>query len=259
MEILNNFTYPVIKVDDRDPDVSWANHLKRGSAGGVDLAYPYGSPVYAPADGSYQYFDGNGRIGKGSGGNIGRLRLPNGSYIEFMHLSSGRANGKVKTGDFIGKSGASGFGNLWHYSPHLHVHIYIGGVRRNLWHYFTGSATAGSGDRSRIPEAPKPPDPIGPEMKVILHTTHAADGSGKVTGVLNYVIGEFTLRPLATQIDVDTAVLAFGPAIAVDDARFALFAHIVNDNLAALKVPVTSVSGPSLDQILDGLSARLAA
>ena len=142
--IINNFDYPVIKIDDRDPEVSWANHRARGSAGGVDLAYPYGSPVYAPADGAYQYFDGNGRVGKGSGGNIGRLRLPSGDYVEFMHLASGSANRKVKTGDLLGQSGASGYGNLWHYSPHLHVHIYVGGVRRNLWHYFTTSATAGT-------------------------------------------------------------------------------------------------------------------
>ena len=143
-QITNNFTYPVILVDDRDPDTSWANHIKRGSSGGVDLAYPYGSPVYAPTDGTYQYFNGNGRIGQGSGGNIGRLRRADGSYLEFMHMAAGTKDRAVKTGDLLGKSGASGFGKLWHYAPHLHVHIYIGGIRRNLWDHFTPTTSAAS-------------------------------------------------------------------------------------------------------------------
>jgi len=168
--IINNFSYPVILLDNRDADTSYANHLKRGSSGGVDLAYPYGSPVYAPADGTFQYFDGNGRIGKGSGGNIGRLRLADGSYIEFMHLSSGSANRKVKTGDLLGRSGGSGFGNLRHYAPHLHVHIYIGGVRRNLFHYFTASSTAAGGSATIIPGATKK------EVKMKLAWT--TDGTG---------------------------------------------------------------------------------
>ncbi|TDW31030.1 M23 family metallopeptidase [Cryobacterium psychrophilum] len=160
MGIIDNFTHPVILVDDRDPETSWANHLKRGSSGGVDLAYPYGSEVRAPADGVFQYFDGNGRVGKGSGGNIGRLRLPNQDYIEFMHLSSGSPDRDVKTGDLLGRSGASGFGNLWHYGPHLHVHIYIGGVRRNLFHYFTATSSAAASSSS-VTITPAAAEPAG--------------------------------------------------------------------------------------------------
>ena len=31
--IINNFGYPVIKLDDRDAEVSWANHRTRNVAG----------------------------------------------------------------------------------------------------------------------------------------------------------------------------------------------------------------------------------
>ena len=141
--IVNNFTFPVILYDNRDADQSWTRHQETG-LGGVDLAYPYGSPVLATADGFMQYFDGNGRVGRGSGGNIGRLRLADGSFIELLHLSKSMKTGPVKIGDVVALSGGSGYGNLWYYDPHLHVHVYIKGVRRNLFDYFTTSATAGT-------------------------------------------------------------------------------------------------------------------
>ncbi|WP_158252579.1 M23 family metallopeptidase [Cryobacterium sp. Y57] len=72
-------------------------------------------------------------------------------------------------------------------------------------------------------------------MKVILHTTHASDGSGKVTGIMHYKVGELTVRPLITQAEVDVAISVYGPATAVDDARFDSFISTVNDNLAAIR------------------------
>ncbi|WP_104127998.1 M23 family metallopeptidase [Cryobacterium sp. Y57] len=72
-------------------------------------------------------------------------------------------------------------------------------------------------------------------MKVILHTTHASDGSGKVTGIMHYKVGELTVRPLPTQAELDVAIAVYGPATAVDDARFDSFVSTVNDNLAAIR------------------------
>lgn len=135
-DIVNNFSYPVILDDNRDPDVSWTNHVRRGSSGGVDLAYPYGSPVLANAAGRITNI-----AWYGTGGHTVRLTMDDGRYIEYMHLSQfSVANGaSVSVGSRIGLSGASGNQNLNYYAPHLHVHMYIGATRVNLFHYF-GSA-----------------------------------------------------------------------------------------------------------------------
>jgi hypothetical protein len=136
-EIVNNFSGLVIAVDNRDPATSWKNHLKRGSAGGVDLVYPYGTPVLSPADGVFKYTQG-----KGSGGNIGSIHLDDGRVIELMHLSAAsvKSGTRVKVGTQIGLSGASGYGKPHYYSPHLHVHLITAqGARVNLFNYFTKS------------------------------------------------------------------------------------------------------------------------
>lgn len=137
--IFDNFSFPVIRADDRDPDVSWQNHLNRGSSGGVDLAYPYGSAVHANADGvvtNVSWF--------GTGGHTVRLRLGNGNEIEYMHLSSfSVANGgSVSVGEQVGVSGASGNNNLNFYAPHLHAHMYIGSARVNIFDYFYRNSRA---------------------------------------------------------------------------------------------------------------------
>lgn len=135
--IKNNFTHPVIADDLRDPFVSWRHHQARGSLGGVDLAYPYGAPIYAPAPGR-----GYGVAWNGTGGHTYILKCAEGS-IEFMHLSEFGNIGDIKTGDYLGKSGGSGPGrNLRYYDAHLHVHIVVNGVRRNLWDYFTSTPAA---------------------------------------------------------------------------------------------------------------------
>jgi len=133
-DIYNNFTYPVILDDDRDPDVSWSHHLARGSLGGVDLAYPFGSEVLASADGVVSNIPWYG-----TGGNTVRLRMDDGRYIEYMHLSAFSVNDGtwVPAGARIGLSGSSGNGNPNYYAPHLHVHMYVGTTRVNVFRNFT--------------------------------------------------------------------------------------------------------------------------
>jgi murein DD-endopeptidase MepM/ murein hydrolase activator NlpD len=141
-KIVNNFDYPVILVDNRDWATSWANHKKRKSAGGADLAYPFGKPVKAPMSGLFTYTEG-----KGSGGNIGRLAASDNTVIEFMHLS-GRLvpnNSWVELGQEFVLSGASGYGKAFYYAPHLHTHALISGVRTPLHTLFSASiAPAGT-------------------------------------------------------------------------------------------------------------------
>lgn len=143
--IVNNFSFPVIADDNRNPQTSWENHVRRGSIGGVDLAYPYGSGVRANADGTIWWTKGNG-----SAGWYAQLRIDGapGWIIEYYHMSGfynyNGANGyPIKAGQLIGESGGSGFGSSRYYAPHLHVHLVINGVRVNLFNYFTSTAGGG--------------------------------------------------------------------------------------------------------------------
>lgn len=165
MAIINNFNHPVIKADNRDAWVSFANHIARGSRGGVDLAYPYGTPIYAPTDGVGSYYNNGGKVGLGSGGNMYALHCAEGT-IEFMHLSAGGVTGPVHTGDYIGLSGASGYGKLKHYDQHLHVDIETPNGRRNLWDYFT--ATVAKTSKTLITEQEEN------EMEMFLHMPSGA-------------------------------------------------------------------------------------
>lgn len=145
--IFNNFSRPVILADRRNADVSWNNHIKRGSAGGVDLAYPYGTPVKACASGVWEYIAGDG-----SGGNIGRIHLAEGGYTEYMHLSVNThpSGSHVTAGAVVAKSGASGFGKDRYYSPHLHVDLVTpAGQRVNLFHHFAPTLSTSSTTTSR--------------------------------------------------------------------------------------------------------------
>ncbi len=150
--IVNNFAYPIILADNRNAYTSWTNHTKRGSSGGVDLAYPYATNIAAPADGRLVADNDPG----GSGGRIGTLYIdhPQIARIEFLHMLSVKT-GQIAIGQSIGLSGASGFGKDRGYDPHLHVHAYDHANRRvNLWNYFTTVAPAGGGSaiKSNIKE-----------------------------------------------------------------------------------------------------------
>lgn len=80
---------------------------------GIDLAYPFGSNVYATNDGTLSSIHDYG------GGLVARL-LMNKFTLYFMHLSKILKKGHVKAGDLIAKSGGSG-----HYTtgPHLHFQV----------------------------------------------------------------------------------------------------------------------------------------
>lgn len=88
---------------------------------GTDYAAKYGSDVYAVADGTvtditYTFY--------GSGGRMVHIDHDNGDGSDYLHLSSikvSRVGQRVKQGDIIAVSGASGFGKEWYYGPHLHI------------------------------------------------------------------------------------------------------------------------------------------
>lgn len=134
----NNNKFVVVSADDGDPDVSWAHHLARKSAGGVDCVAAYGTAIYSPISGRVSLVQ-NGKTN--SGGRT--VRVTNSDHAdEFMHLSKfavkhGQA---VKQGQMLGYSGASGFGEDHFYAPHVHWHrIQPNGQRVNPWNYFTAT------------------------------------------------------------------------------------------------------------------------
>lgn len=147
MSYTNVNGFIIIAADDRNADVSWQNHLERGSAGGVDCVAPLRTRLYAPMDCivSSHWAGTGGRTIHMAEVDAGGNRT--GWADEFMHADEAPVSGFVPAGGFVGYSGDSG-GDYW---PHVHWHrIDPSGRRRNPWHYFT-SAPAGS-DRDPIEE-----------------------------------------------------------------------------------------------------------
>lgn len=92
---------------------------------GTDYPCAYGSNVMAAEDGtivdlSYSTSGGTGRYIT--------IDLADGRRVRYLHLSQvlGTRGQKVKRGQVIAKSGASGFGREWGYGAHVHVSLWDG-------------------------------------------------------------------------------------------------------------------------------------
>lgn len=143
---------------------SWASHTRRSPRStepGTDLFVPIGTPVYAPADGVIY---GRGEtIGPATGRWVG-IDLDIGLRWRGMHFSRlVRTAGRVRRGDLIAYSGASGYGHEdWSRlstmpAAHVHVtlwpsHLSIFGYRANgspytvdFMQYVGGEQAAGGG------------------------------------------------------------------------------------------------------------------
>lgn len=101
----------------------WAMHE------GVDLVVDVGTPVYATGDGVVSYVGHRGRYGL-------LVEIDHGfGYVTlYAHLSKAfvREGQKVKRGDRIGLSGATGLVT----APHLHYEVWKDGVPQNPINYF---------------------------------------------------------------------------------------------------------------------------
>lgn len=99
-------------------------HKNRNSAEpGTDYACAYGTDVVAGASGVVAV------VVTGNGGAAGRrvtIDLDDGRRLSYIHLSQTyvKAGQRVSAGQVIAKSGASGFGQDWHYGPHVHVSLW---------------------------------------------------------------------------------------------------------------------------------------
>ena len=136
----------VILDDDRDPHVSWQNHLDRTKGrGGVDLVAAVGTPIYAPTDGVMDW-----RKNDGSAGNSCRFWHDDnkGWKDVFSHLSRyiGKDMQHFKQGELIAYSGNSGG-----VTQHLHRHLLDpNDVRRNPWDYFTPTSAPAGGTATPV-------------------------------------------------------------------------------------------------------------
>jgi len=99
---------------------------RRHFHGGIDLAAPRGTPVYAAADGKIRF---RGR--KGAAGNMVTIAHPNGYHTKYLHLSRFSANARhgsrVKQGQVIGYVGSTGRST----GPHLDFRVIRNGKPQN--------------------------------------------------------------------------------------------------------------------------------
>lgn len=101
----------------------WAMHE------GIDLIAEVGTPVYATGDGVVSYVGYRGRYGL-----LVEINHGFGYVTIYAHLSKAlvREGQKVKRGDMIALSGASGLVT----SPHLHYEVLKDGIPQNPLNYF---------------------------------------------------------------------------------------------------------------------------
>lgn len=110
---------------------------------GIDIACPYGSPVYAVVDGTVNWAGY-----KGGYGNFIGIQGPGGVGTGYGHLSrvAVRNGERVARGELVGYSGNSGLST----GPHLHFEVYRGGAAVNPrgFSFSTMAALTGSALRA---------------------------------------------------------------------------------------------------------------
>ena len=110
---------------------------------GIDIACPYGSPVYAVVDGTVNWAGY-----KGGYGNFIGIQGPGGVGTGYGHLSrvQVRSGTRVTRGQLVGYSGNSGLST----GPHLHFEVYRSGATVNPrgFSFSTMAALSGSALRA---------------------------------------------------------------------------------------------------------------
>lgn len=125
---------------------TWAAHQQRGkpsSEPGTDFYCPIGTPILAPADGRIYGYGTS--ITPATGRWVG-VDFDNGMRFRAMHLSKmKRTSGRVKRGEVIGYSGASGYGEedwSWNVAgtggAHVHVTLWPTHATRFGYHWVNG-------------------------------------------------------------------------------------------------------------------------
>jgi murein DD-endopeptidase MepM/ murein hydrolase activator NlpD len=102
---------------------------------GIDLAGPYGTPIYATADGIV----GRAEYNNGGYGNLVEINHGQGIQTRYGHLSRyvTRAGQRVRRGELIGYMGSTGRST----GSHLHYEVRINGLAVNPVPFITQAAT----------------------------------------------------------------------------------------------------------------------
>jgi hypothetical protein len=108
----------------------------------IDWSAPEGTPVYAVGDGVITTSDAKDALG----GNIVRLRMPNGDLAGYAHLATRLVSvGQVvHAGQIIGTVGKTGEATT---GAHLHFSLDHGGAKVNPLAYLNALSTAGQYDK----------------------------------------------------------------------------------------------------------------
>jgi peptidoglycan hydrolase-like protein with peptidoglycan-binding domain len=125
---------------------NWAEHIARGSGGGIDYAVGMNTPIPAPCDGRLE----NRPITNGYGNYI-RFHHGDGFIDEYLHLRDGGfvTEGNYKQGDIIGYSGSTGQST----GPHIHWHLIDPSGRRvNPLRYVDGGTGGADPEIKNIQE-----------------------------------------------------------------------------------------------------------
>jgi murein DD-endopeptidase MepM/ murein hydrolase activator NlpD len=140
---------------------SWSCHRNRNpcsSEPGTDYGSAYGSPLYAPANGTVYEVK---NTTSGATGRYIAINLDDGRRTRSLHLSaiSVSAGQRVSRGQLIGKTGASGYGSEWGYGAHVHQTLW------SSWTYnFCCNCTIDFAVYVGNPTPePKPPTPTPPD------------------------------------------------------------------------------------------------
>lgn len=187
---------------------TWQDHQERvptpSSEPGTDWYCPIGTPVLAPGDGVIYGYGTD--IGPATGLWNG-IDLDNGQRFRAMHYSKLiRKTGRVKRGEVIALSGASGYGvwdwsgNWWTGGAHVHGTLWPTQVSRYGYHWVNGkkvpytidfmrhadlSGLAGGGSSPFPPTEPE-------ERDIEMRTIYNKDDKNEETR--RAAVGEFTFQ-----------------------------------------------------------------
>ncbi|HEY1178647.1 MAG TPA: M23 family metallopeptidase [Phytomonospora sp.] len=184
----------------------WAEHIARGSLGGIDYVMPVGTPLPAAGGGVVANTPFNG-----TGGHTVTIRHDNGYRTQYMHLSrfllgdGTRVGAGAVVGLSGGAAGAPGSGSST--GPHCHWHmIDPGGTRINPREYIGGGG--------RQP----PLDLWKDDMRLI-----QSEGRGIA------LVGPGYFRQLRDNEEVHAAVALVGDPLVGNDRQFDLWRSIAYD------------------------------
>lgn len=170
---------------------SWRGHKNRNPPSpepGTDYAVLRGTPVQAAADG--MIVDRNDSPAAATGRYLA-LRGDDGNYIRYLHLNSSAVfpGRRVRQGDVIAYSGASGFGSDTYYGPHVHVSLWIGRTPQEA-----GFRNTADFENYVAPEAE------AEKKDIVMRTIYNINGvdSDDVDKRRRAIVGEFTFQTLST-------------------------------------------------------------